>query len=410
MQTRHSGHPDTPPHIPSELAVDFDFYNVPGLESGRDFDLHSKWKAVQDSLPRLFWTPHYGGHWIATRFSEVERLVMEPERFSSSAVFVPAGNVPFLIPAQSDPPDHGMFRRLLMQTFAPKSLAKATDEARNVTISIIEKLEPQGRCEFVSDFAGAMPIIAFLELIQLPREDHEFLRNLAAQVSRPVHPGAAAAWGEISSYVRDQIELRRRQPREDIITELLNAAPNGRKLSEDEIFSMCLLLVAGGLDTVVSMTSFAASFLAQNPGHRRQLIERPELLNGAVEEITRRFGTSNLARKARYDTELAGVPIREGDVVLGLFPLAGLDDEVNPEPMCVDWERKKAKHLNFGSGPHLCLGMHLAKREIRIFLEEWLKRIPDFHLTDGAPPVVATGIINSVVELNLEWKPQGRTH
>lgn len=107
----------------------------------------------------------------------------------------------------------------------------------------------------------------------------------------------------------------------------------------------------------------------------------------------------------RSDTALGDVPLREGDMIVGMFPLAGLDEEVNPDPLAVDWSRRQRRYLNFGTGAHTCIGMPLAKREIRIFLEEWLSRIPDFGLPSGYVPSVTTGIVNSPGELELVWDP-----
>ena len=193
------------------------------------------------------------------------------------------------------------------------------------------------------------------------------------------------------------------EPRDDFITSILSGQVAGRPLTDDEIFSMCLLIVGGGLDTVVSMTSLAASYLAQHPELRRMIAARPELLDNAVEEIARRFGTSNLGRLVRKATEIAGAKMKAGDIVLCLFPLAGLEVRVNDDPMTLNFERKRPKHLAFGTGPHTCIGNRLAKREIRIFLEEWFKRIPDFRLVEGCMPRVRTGIVNSVERLDLEW-------
>jgi len=398
--------PVRPAHVPADLVRDFDIYRLPGLESGHSADVHALWKRVQDANPSIFWSDHHGGHWVLTRYAEIERLLMEHATFSSAEPFLPRGMLPLQIPEQLDPPDHGAFRRLLMPAFAPANLAKVTERAREAAIEIIERLAPQGRCEFVSEFAGVMPIIAFLTLIDLPQEDFAYLRSVAVVMSCPANPGARAAWEEMSVYVRKQIALREAEPRDDFISSLIVGRVKGRPLTPDELFSICLLIVGGGLDTVVSMTSFAAAWLAQHPESRRQLIDSPDLVGNAVEEIARRFGTSNLARICRKDVALGGVAMREGDMVLGLFPLAGLDETVNEDPMTLDFARRRPRHLAFGTGPHTCIGNTLAKREIRIFLEEWLKRIPDFELEPGTLPQITTGIVNSVGELHLRWTPR----
>lgn len=392
-----------PAHVPPELVRDVDMYSPPGMDGTTSEDVHAVWKQLQDSHPPVFWTPRYGGHWIATRYRDIERMLLEHQTFSSVETFIPRGVLPDMLPVQLDPPEHGAYRKLLMPAFSPKVLGRATDRARRAAVEIIERIKPLGRCEFVRDFAGTMPIVAFLTLIDLPEEDYAYLRSLAVHMSVPTHPKSASAWEEVSDYVRRQIALRRAAPRDDLITSLIHAEVDGRGLTDEEIFSLCLVVVGGGLDTVVSMTSFAACFLAQHPEHRHELVEHPERIGDAVEEIARRFGTSNLGRIARHDTMLGDAALRQGDMVVAIFPLAGLDETVNPEPMAVDFTRQRRRHLAFGTGPHTCIGNNLARREIRIFLEEWMPRIPDFRLTSGRPPVMTTGLVNSVAELHLSW-------
>lgn len=392
-----------PDHVPAELVRDVDLYAPPGMTGAATADIHAIWKAVQDSHPRVFWTPRHGGHWIATRYAEIERMLLEPATFSSAESFVPRGVIPNLLPVALDPPDHAGFRKLLMPAFTPKVLGRATDRARRAAIEIVERLKPQGGCEFVADFAGAMPIIAFLTLIDLPEEDYSYLRGLAIHMSSPTHPQSPAAWAEMSDYVRGKIAERRTAPRDDLITSLIHAEVQGRALTDEEIFSLCLVVVGGGLDTVVSMTSFAACHLAQDHAARRAIAADPATLGDAVEEITRRFGTSNLGRLARVDTVLGDAPVRAGEIIVGIFPATGLDETVNPDPMTFALDRKRRRHLNFGTGVHTCIGNNLARREIRIFLEEWLSRIPHFELTPDRPPRATTGVVNSMESLHLRW-------
>jgi len=392
-----------PEHVPPHLVRDFDMYRLPGLESGQSADIHALWKAVQDESPPVFWTPHHGGHWVVHRHGDMQQVLADHATFSNAEPFIPKGVIPFQTPVQLDPPDHTAFRKLLMPAFSPAALARATQAARQAAVEIIEEIRPRGGCEFVADFAGVMPIIAFLNLIDLPAEDSSYLRAVAMVMSNPANPGAPAAWAEMSDYVRRQIDLRRAAPRDDLISSFLRARVLGRALTEEEVFSMTLLVVGGGLDTVASMTGLLAAHLAQHPELQRQLADNPALLDNAPEEVARRFGTSNLARLTRRDAEISGVKIRAGDIVLGLFPLAGLDERVNPEPLKLDFTRQRPLHFAFGTGPHTCIGNRLAKREIRIFLEEWLGRIPEFRLKPGTLPHVHTGIVNSVTRLELVW-------
>ena len=394
-----------PANVPADRCFDFDIFNLDGVEDGCAEDLHVAWKKVHDTYPPVFWTPRYGGHWVLTRYPQISRMQSDYESFSNREFLIPRGVVPLQIPEQLDPPEHTEYRKLLMPAFLPKALTSVTEKARQVAIELIERLQPQGRCEFVRDFAGTMPIVAFLTMLSLPESDDAYLRGLAVYMSKPNHERSAAAWEEVSAYVRHWIERRRREPANDLISSLVHAKVQGRALTDDEVFSMCLLVLGGGLDTVVSMTSFVACYLAQHPAHRRELVEHPERIDVAVEECARRFGTSNLARIMRRDTELDGQVLREGDMVVGIFPLAGLDENVNPDPMKLDFTREQPRHLAFGTGPHTCPGAVLARREIRIFLQEWLPRIPDFRLEPGTRPRVTTGVVNSMSELHLQWDP-----
>lgn len=395
-----------PAHVPQELVYDFDMYNIPGLQNGFSEDIHALWKQVQDSYPRIFWTPRYGGYWMVTRYPEIERLCMEHETFSNREPFVPKGIMAYMIPVQLDPPEHGKYRALLMPAFTPAKLTIALDRARRAAVDIIEELKPQGGCDFWRDFASVMPVVAFLHLIDLPEEDAPYLRGLSVNMTMSNPDKAREAWAEMGEYVRQQIELRKAEPRDDLISSLIAAKVDGKSLTDEELFSLCILVLSGGLDTVVNLTSFTACFLAQSPAHRRELIEHPERIDNAVEEFARRFGSSNLGREVRHDTTLAGVQLRKGDIVVAAFHLAGLDENVNPDPMKVDFTRDKPKHLNFGLGPHTCIGNRLAKREIRIFLEEWLARIPDFQIASGKAPKMATGLVNTMLELPLTWNPE----
>jgi cytochrome P450 len=149
--------------------------------------------------------------------------------------------------------------------------------------------------------------------------------------------------------------------------------------------------------------AFATTHFARHPELQRELRENPDLHEGAVNEIVRRFGISNLGRIAREDLELGGVAIRKGDQVLGIFPLAGLDERVNPDPMTFDPRRRNARHMDFGNGPHTCLGARLALREIHVFLKEWMAKMPQFRIVPGTAPRMSSGIINTMRDLQLQW-------
>jgi cytochrome P450 len=393
---------DHPFHIPEELVRDFDLYEGPGLNGGYSADIHKLWNAFQNSHPSIFWTPRNGGHWTLTRHDVIREVALNPAKFSSRDIFVPQGTSPHLIPTNSDAPLHSRYRRLMDPFFSPAALARVTDAARNVAIEMIERIKPNGSCEFMKEFAGIMPVVAFMSLINLPTDDLHYLLSVTAGVS-PSNPDHKDAWADLSNYVGGQIDTRRTAPQDDFMSAMLKAEIDGRKLTEDEIFSMSLLVVAGGLDTVAISIGFAAAFLAQNPSHRRELIDHPERIDNAINELLRRFGVSNIARVAVEDVELRGVTIKAGESVMLMYPLAGIDETLHNDPLTVDFQRRNPASMIFGTGPHTCIGNRLAKREIRLFLEEWLKRIPDFSLAPGTEPKMACGITNTIAELHLVW-------
>lgn len=393
-----------PGHVPDELVRDFDPYNLPGLVDGYSDDIHALWKDVQDTHPDIFWTPRNGGHWVATRYDDMVQLTTDPGRFSSLEPFVPKGIIPHTGPSQLDAPEHGPFRKLVSQAFTPALLKKAEIRARATAIEIIDKLRPQGRCDFQLDFAGIMPVITFLNLLGMSEEDAPYLLDLAKR-NVPGQDTMEQAAAETHDYIANLIRDRQARPGDDFITMLVNAQVMGRDLTPVERHNVIQLVVTGGLETVMNMTSFAMVHFARHPEIQHELKHNPELHDGAIEEITRRFGTSNLARLAKMDTELGGVQLREGDQVLGIFPLSGLDERANPDPMTFDVRRSKRRHVNFGSGPHTCLGARLARREIRIFLEEWIGTMPECHIAQGTTPRMAAGLINTVRGFYLEWDP-----
>jgi cytochrome P450 len=392
-----------PAHVHPSLVAEVDLYNVPGLVDGASFDIHRHWKDVQDTSPDVFWTPYNGGHWCAARYADIASISADAENFSNCDIFVPQGSAPKQTPVNVDPPEHGGFRKLLMPTFTPAMLAKAEESARAAAISLIEKIKPRGECEFVHDFSKVVPTIALMTLLNLPVDDLDYLVSIAGRLT-PGDPESPQYWAKVSAYVQDQIEDRRKNPRGDYISSLFGATVYGREITDQEIFDMALMLIAGGLDTVAVSLSFTASFLAQSPSHRRQLIEDPSLVEKAAEELMRRFGIASVGRVAAKDVEISGATIKAGESVILIYPLAGLDERANDQPLTVDFNRKGGKHLLFGTGIHTCVGNRLAKRELRLFLREWLARIPDFSIAPGTTPKVHSGVLTEIEDLRLVWE------
>ncbi|MBV9994307.1 MAG: cytochrome P450 [Caulobacteraceae bacterium] len=394
-----------PAHVPPERVYDFDYYNAPGS----DRDVHRAWKRLHEEAPDIFWTPRYGGHWVVTRGEDLELMQMHYDRFSHRKYRIPydpaMANEPML-PLAEDPPVSTPFRALIAPAFLPKVVARLEEHVRDVAIKAIEEFLPRGECEFVSEFASVLPIVVFLEMMGLPLDN---ARWLLEQTEIGIRSNSiekrAAAHAAIKGYLTRFTDERAANPGDDIISKIVAAEIDGRPITHAEVMGVCTLLMAGGLDTVTSMLGFVAWHLARNPEQRRELIEHPELIRNAVEELIRRYGLANNVRMATHDFEYNGVQFKEGEQILIPTALYGLDERKVDDPLKVDFHREfPIPHAAFGNGVHTCPGATLARRELRIFLEEWLKRIPDFQVKPGTTPVTACGGVNTVKELHLSWR------
>jgi cytochrome P450 len=234
-------------------------------------------------------------------------------------------------------------------------------------------------------------------------EDLAKLIPLSEAVARGGGAVRAAAFEEMEEYATYWIEKRRAEPGDDLISVVIKSEVEGRPITTEEVYSIVMLLLFGGLDTVASMMGYVAWYLAENPEARHWLINNPDRIPEAIDEMIRSHGVSNTGRIVTHDMEFHGAQLKAGDVIQQPNCLYGLDDRINPDPLTVDFQRRNGQHRAFGGGVHSCPGNVLGRREIMVFLEEWLKRIPDFKLKPGTKPVTKTGMVNSVDTLWLSW-------
>ncbi|GGC02977.1 cytochrome P450 [Novosphingobium endophyticum] len=405
MQTIADTTVHRPDHIPAELVRDFDLYDIPGSAD----DVQAAFAAIQQACPDIFWTPHNGGHWVATRGDDIIAMQRDFGHFSHKHIVLPPmpEGTPRQIPLEMDPPEHARYRRPLMQALMPAIVAELESTVRDVAIAAIEKVLPQGECEFIEDFAKVLPIHVFLELVNLPLADKAVLLPLAEDSVRGRDAETRLrAHMEMGAYLIDKVRARRDNPGNDLLSKLVNVDLGDGRISEKEAVDYATLVLFGGLDTVAGMIGFIARFLALNPGHRRQLVKRLDddaYLKNAIEELIRRHGLANTARVIVEDFDYNGVHFRAGDRILPANLFVGIDDRLNDAPLVVDFERAKPVHAAFGNGAHACPGAVLARREVRIFLQEWLSRIPDFQIRPETRPILATGMVNGVLRLELVW-------
>ncbi len=392
-----------PAHVPPECVVDFDIYNPPGVAQ----DFYGAWKTIQrPDLPDIVWTPHNGGHWIATRGSDIYRMWGDAAGFSSQVLTVPRelGQMTKFIPLQLDPPEHTAYRAAIAKNFAAKYIMPMETEMRTLAIALIDGFKDRGTCEFVSEFAEVLPINVFLMLVGLPVSDRPMLRELGRHLTRPDGTvGPEELVRRADEYLAPYVAERYANPGDDLFSRIMATPINGQPWSMDAATRMCRNLLFGGLDTVAAMIGFITHHLAHHPELRQQIRDNPAIIPAATDEFLRRCGSVSVGREVMKDVEVAGILLKAGDIIHLPSPLHNLDERSFEAAEEVRLDRGICQHSTMGNGPHRCVGAGLARLEIMTFLREWLARIPDFELVPGAPFSAKAGGVGAITEMHIRW-------
>jgi cytochrome P450 len=346
--------------------------------------------------------------WVS-RYDEALWALKHPEIFSSAAEAIDIGQSHDLIPLQIDPPLHTKYRRFLAEWFNSRAISPLEPEVRKLVNEILDGIVPTGSCDFHQDFATPLPSTVFLAMMGLPQDDLDTLLRWRDDIIRPAADPAEAeavrarTGAEITAYFDAQIDGLRETPRSGFWSDLVNAQFEGRPLERGELLGMAFLLIIAGLDTVTATLDCMIKYLAQHPERRRELVERPELTTDAVEEMLRTETPVQLVpRMIAQDTTLGGVELKAGDHATIVLGAANLDPAVYDHPDDVDFDRQRSINLAFGGGPHLCLGINLARLELRVALEEWHRRIPEYSIPPGTKIAHSPGI-RQTDHLPLVW-------
>jgi len=395
-----------PSHVEPRLVYDFDFIlapldtNEPQREIGR---------RLFAEAPEIFFTPRNGGHWVVTRSEVAVDMLRQSDLFSANPRHNPTrAFIPPLLPVQSDPPDHAEYRKVLGAFFAPGNMRKLEPDIRALAATLIDSVVKKGGCEFIDEIGEVFPIVIFLRLVGADMEDRPKLLAMAQKFTRSPDPAdRAAAIRELAAYLRVLLEERRSEPGGDILSRFLNSDFQGRPLHSHETEGLSTLLFLGGLDTVKSVLSFIMLYLARNPDQFAKLVADPSRIPAAIEELIRINGVSVPERGATGNFVYRGVRFCTDDRVIFLTPVMGFDDREIEEPEQVNFERPVSPHLSFGAGHHRCAGSHLARIEIRVFLEEWAKRISSFSLDEQCKVEMAQGVVWTPNRIYLKWERAG---
>jgi len=352
------------------------------------------------------------GFWVLTDGELVRQALHDPGVFSSSVVTPLEPDPPYKwIPEMLDPPEHTKWRQLLAPHFAPRRIADLDGKIQARCTEMVDEFADDGHCDFMRDFAWRFPTTIFMELMGLPLDgldqflawEHDILHLTSDE--DPDRSRAIAAMIAVQQYFKELIEEKRTRPGDDLLTEALTWTIDGAPISEPDMLSWCLLMFMAGLDTVSIQLSYIFWHLAQHPDDRARLVADPSLIPTAIEEFVRYFAFVAPARKVMVDTDFHGCPLTAGDMVLVPLSAATRDPAAYDKATDVILDRNPNDHIAFGVGPHRCLGSHLARRELRVAIEAWHARIPDYHLTPGVD-VVEHGGMYGIDRLELSWGRQ----
>ena len=400
---------ERPPHVPADHVVAFDYLAPAGLDA--EHDTYAVLKRLHDG-PDIVWTPYNGGHWIVTRADDVKWVQETFQIFSHEEFAIPREHAPLTMPPLTvDPPLHARFRAVINPAFTASRVAQIGDKARALTIDLIERMKPNGGCEFVAEFARIMPIEMFLGIVDLPITDREKLVEWAVGfITAPDQATRLRYIAPVVEYLTRILNERFDVPAEDLLSRIAAWRRNPRFGGEHEVVGMALLVYFGGLDTVANLLSFTTRALACEPALQQRLRDEPEIIPRAAEEFIRRFGLSNTGRLIKEQVERKGVTMQKDEMVMVPIGLSSIDERRHPDPFRIDFDRADIfdaagtpSHNTFGNGPHKCVGAPLARAELRIFLEEFTKRLPTFRLDPARPAKTAIGNVNSVEHLHLLW-------
>jgi cytochrome P450 len=329
------------------------------------------------------------GSWLAARYADVQRILLDPKTFSSQRTLNRDGSVDEVASGSIlglDPPRHRQLRHLLAQAFTQRRVAQLEPCIRVICNRLIGAMHGQRTAELVEALAFPLPITVIAELLGVPLSDIGEFRVWAAELLSNDYELRLAAYGQFAEYFDDLIEQRRHAIADDLLSALISTETDGERLSQRDITSACTLLLIAGHETTTSLIPVLLWCLDDHPEARAEVTQNPALLSGAIEEALRlRAVVHYMPRVVTEDVEFEGSHLRAGDLVLPLFAAANLDPRQFPDPERFDIHRSPNRHFGFGHGIHLCLGASLARLETTIAVQQLLERFPTLERDRSQP-------------------------
>src|SRR5258705_8556832 len=361
----------------------------------RDFDLTDPrwtenpfpiWEKLRAASPVVH-TERFLGCYMPTTYQAVKEIAYDTEHFSSRRVIVRHARpdrTPTAPPTPPDPPEHKPGKQLLLPPFTPDAMRKLEPRVRAICNELIDEFIADGKCDAAARYTKHIPVRAIAHMLGIPEKDSDvFIKWIHEILELGIKDDATLmrAVQEMTGYFAGHLEARRKNPTDDLITTLMNAkGPDGQPLSDVHVLGSLRLLLIAGIDTTWSAIGSSLWHLAKTPADRERLVAEPQLIPTAIEEFLRAYAPVTMAREVMKETTVSGCPMKPGNMVLLSFPAANRDPAVFPDADKVVIDRKENRHAAFGLGIHRCVGSNLARMEMQVAIEEWLKRIPDFRL------------------------------
>jgi cytochrome P450 len=379
------------------------------LDPGYVSDPFGIWDTLRSTCP-IAHTDRRGSTWLPTRYQDVVDLAHDVERFSSTEISVIpfGGDVPDepvlaygLPPITADPPLHTWTRRLLLPWFSHRRVQGYEAMTRALCAELIDGFEAKGEADAARDFAQQIPVRVIAHILGVPASLSDtftgWVRDVLEFADDPVRR-VRGVEGLIGFFI-EEVAKRKTDPGDDLLSDLLHSEFEGVPVEESLVLGIAALVLIAGVDTTWSAIGSSLWHLATHPEDCRRLVSDPGAMPLAVEELLRAYSPVTMARVVTEDTEFNGCPMKAGDKVLMNFPAANRDPAAFEQPDRVILDRELNRHVAFGSGIHRCAGSNLARMELQMAIEEWLRRIPEFHLADGAEVTWAGGQVRGPRQL-----------
>ncbi len=396
----------------------------------RDYDPFST-RTIAEQLAELAerreqvpvsWSARGNGCWVITRYDDMAAMLQRSNKGFISFPSTPdgvntQGSQKKMIPIEVDGAEHRQYRALLDPLFSPKRVQALEPELRVAANRLIDKFIEAGEADFAHEFALPFPGATVLAIMGWPAEDLEkinawvdvVMHGIIGASEEESNAARGKAHGEIRQYFGDMITERRADPGDDVLSHMIRSDFADRKLDDDELFDFCLLMMLAGLDTVKSVFAQSFVYFGRHPEKWDEMFEHEETLKPAIEELLRWASPPVPTRNVTEDViEVGGVSIPKGDRVHGPLAAANRDPKYYPDPDEIQFDRPAKPHLAFGLGAHRCLGIHLARLELRVGYEELRRRIPRFSLDESKPPIDHLGLAWGVENVHITFPPGPR--